>query len=314
MRHFILPSQTSRQPKPLRWINIDPHLLLFAFLPALLFGDAKSTDTHLLARKIKEILTLASVGVLVGTFLTAGEPTLLPLCEPVYLICERGGRAVCGPKRTPFIIHTPLTYPYSLSPLCSHRKTGFTHTAQLYTTTPVVAKYYLPYEWGWNLSLVLGSILAATDPVAVVGLLNSLGAPPAITMIIAGESMFNDGTAIVVFNLFLSLYSVEFEIEGALTDYAFTNATDILFYAFKAVVGGTMFGLAGTSPASELILHGAARKAQRAAQNATPPRSHFVSPPCPPTYTHYISQVASSSFPSSSSSTTSCTKTTRCSS
>ena len=136
MRHFILPSQTSRQPKPLRWINIDPHLLLFAFLPALLFGDAKSTDTHLLARKIKEILTLASVGVLVGTFLTAGEPTLLPLCEPVYLICERGGRAVCGPKRTPFIIHTPLTYPYSSTPPSPLFVSPlFVHTARLASLT-----------------------------------------------------------------------------------------------------------------------------------------------------------------------------------
>jgi NhaP-type Na+/H+ or K+/H+ antiporter len=123
------------------WIAIDPHLLLFAFLPALLFGDAKSTDTHLLARKGKEIVTLASLGVLLGT--------------------------------------------------------GF---------SAVVAKHLLPYGWGWNLSLVMGTILSATDPVAVVGLLNQLGAPPAITMVIAGESMFNDGTAIVVFKYEFSIH------------------------------------------------------------------------------------------------------------
>ena len=35
------------------WTEIDPHLLLFAFLPALLFGDAKAVDTHLLSGKIK---------------------------------------------------------------------------------------------------------------------------------------------------------------------------------------------------------------------------------------------------------------------
>ena len=38
--------------------------------------------------------------------------------------------------------------------------------------------------------------MAATDPVAVVALLNQLGAPPSLTMLIAGESLFNDGTSI----------------------------------------------------------------------------------------------------------------------
>jgi hypothetical protein len=55
------------------------------------------------------------------------------------------------------------------------------------------------YE-GWqsfNLCLVQGSILAATDPVAVVSMLKELGAPPALTVQIAGESLLNDGTAIV---------------------------------------------------------------------------------------------------------------------
>ena len=52
------------------WITIDPHLLLFAFLPALLFGDAKETDTHLLFRKIKEILILALPGVVIAGVLS----------------------------------------------------------------------------------------------------------------------------------------------------------------------------------------------------------------------------------------------------
>ena len=44
-------------------------------------------------------------------------------------------------------------------------------------------------------SLMFGSICAATDPVAVVGLLKELGASPQLTMLIAGESLLNDGTA-----------------------------------------------------------------------------------------------------------------------
>ena len=35
----------------------------------------------------------------------------------------------------------------------------------------MVAKFIFPYEWDWNLSMAFGSILSATDPVAVVALL-----------------------------------------------------------------------------------------------------------------------------------------------
>lgn len=35
-------------------------------------------------------------------------------------------------------------------------------------------KYVLPYDWDWNLCMVFGSMVAATDPVAVVALLEEL--------------------------------------------------------------------------------------------------------------------------------------------
>merc|ERR1711988_33179 len=37
--------------------------------------------------------------------------------------------------------------------------------------TAVVSKCVLPYDWNWNFALCVGSIMAATDPVAVVALL-----------------------------------------------------------------------------------------------------------------------------------------------
>jgi len=42
--------------------------------------------------------------------------------------------------------------------------------------------------WGWNLCMTFGAILSATDPVAVAGLFNALGAPPRMQMHISGES------------------------------------------------------------------------------------------------------------------------------
>jgi CPA1 family monovalent cation:H+ antiporter len=53
-------------------------------------------------------------------------------------------------------------------------------------------------------ALVFGALISATDPVAVVSLFRSLGAPHQLTMLVDGESLFNDGTAIVIFNLVLA--------------------------------------------------------------------------------------------------------------
>ncbi len=62
-------------------------------------------------------------------------------------------------------------------------------------------------SWGVGISLtsglVFGALIAATDPVAVVALFKALGAPKRLTTLVESESLFNDGTAIVVFKLML---------------------------------------------------------------------------------------------------------------
>lgn len=68
-----------------------------------------------------------------------------------------------------------------------------------------VGKYVMPYGWDWPVCMVLGSILSATDPVAVVALFNTLGISPRLTMLVSGESLVNDSTAMVLFILFLKV-------------------------------------------------------------------------------------------------------------
>src|SRR5690349_14382496 len=57
-------------------------------------------------------------------------------------------------------------------------------------------------DWSWPLAMTFGAITSATDPVAVVALLKSAGASPKLTMIVVGESLLNDGTAMVLFAVF----------------------------------------------------------------------------------------------------------------
>jgi len=73
-------------------------------------------------------------------------------------------------------------------------------------TTMVVG---LIVSWGVGISLpaalVFGALIAATDPVAVVSLFKALGAPKRLATLVESESLFNDGTAIVIFKLLLAL-------------------------------------------------------------------------------------------------------------
>ena len=56
-----------------------------------------------------------------------------------------------------------------------------------------ILQFTFPYDWSWKTSLLLGGLLSATDPVAVVALLKDLGASKKLSTIIEGESLMNDG-------------------------------------------------------------------------------------------------------------------------
>jgi len=98
------------------------------------------------------------------------------------------------------------------------------------------ASYYvLPYDWSWSVCFTFGSVLSATDPVAVVALFNTLGVSPRLTMLVSGESLMNDGTAIVIFSLMLKLAL------GASLD-AYSVATFFAHMTLTSVVVGGAIG------------------------------------------------------------------------
>lgn len=51
----------------------------------------------------------------------------------------------------------------------------------------------------YSACVLFGAIISATDPVAVVALLKELGASKRLATMIEGESLLNDGTAVVIF-------------------------------------------------------------------------------------------------------------------
>jgi len=61
----------------------------------------------------------------------------------------------------------------------------------------VLTHYWLGL--GWTSAMLLGAVLAPTDPIAVTSVLRQSHAPSTLTAVLEGESLFNDGTGVAVF-------------------------------------------------------------------------------------------------------------------
>ncbi|GAA4504365.1 sodium:proton antiporter [Pseudaeromonas paramecii] len=128
--------------------RIEPHLLLFLFLPTLIFESAFAMETHLFRRLANQIALLAIPVLVVAVLLTA-----------------------------------------------------------------LLLRWLLPWEWSWPLCLLFGALISATDPVAVVALLKEVSSRKRLETLIDGESLLNDGTAIVLFSLFLAMLTGQAQMD-----------------------------------------------------------------------------------------------------
>jgi len=156
----------------LNWAgHIDPHLILFVFLPTLIFEASFAMDVHTFKKTSANAFILAVPGIIIALIVTAAF---------VMMIWYLGW--------------------------------GFE-------------------GWGWTMALLFGSVVSATDPVAVVSLLKELGASKKLGTLIEGESMLNDGTAIVLFMVFFAA------ITGEVSD-----SSPVIEF-LRVILGGTAIGL-----------------------------------------------------------------------
>jgi Na+:H+ antiporter len=91
----------------------------------------------------------------------------------------------------------------------------------------------------WRTSVVFAALVAATDPIAVVALFRQLGVPSRLTTLVEAESLFNDGTSIVVLSLVLAF------VTGTGASVAALSLQFVLVIGGGAIVGGAFaFGIA----------------------------------------------------------------------
>ena len=96
----------------------------------------------------------------------------------------------------------------------------------------------------FSLSFVVGSIVSATDPVAVIATFRRLGAPARLTTLVEAESLFNDGTAVVVFTIAVQAMSRQVPISDALATFVVTVAASVIIGLVLGVIATAVMAIA----------------------------------------------------------------------
>lgn len=110
-------------------------------------------------------------------------------------------------------------------------------------TAAYLVFWLLGFDVPFIYCLLFGALISPTDPIAVLGVLKSAGAPKSLETKITGESLFNDGVAVV-------LFMVLFEIA---TGGQHMSLSHVLSLFAQEAIGGALFGLIVGQLAFEML-------------------------------------------------------------
>jgi CPA1 family monovalent cation:H+ antiporter len=93
----------------------------------------------------------------------------------------------------------------------------------------------------FSAAIAFGALISATDPVAVITFFRSLGVDKRLSILIEGESLLNDGTSIVIFNLALAVGGAAALAHGTPASIEIT-LPGIIWEFGKVSIGGVIAG------------------------------------------------------------------------
>ena len=97
--------------------------------------------------------------------------------------------------------------------------------------TAIALYTHLIFNLTWMEALILGVIIAPTDPVSIIATFKRLGVIKRFQLIVAGESLFNDGFAVVIYSILLVVVEA-----GTIT------AGEVLTLTIIKILGGAILG------------------------------------------------------------------------
>lgn len=112
-----------------------------------------------------------------------------------------------------------------------------------YLTTGFLITYLL--RWPVQVALVFGALMSATDPVSVISIFKSFGVNKSLEIIMEGESLANDGVAIVLFKLSVFSYAL-------IVSSGWAGIGIGILEFFKVSIGGILVGAASGFFASRI--------------------------------------------------------------